>query len=91
MKYTIKDNTFELKYSIRALMMYENITGESFNPKNLTDVLTFLYCIVVSSSKDYSYEFDNFLNDIDENPQILTDLTNWLNSINTNSEILKKN
>lgn len=91
MKYNIKGTDYELRYSIRAMMMYENITGESFNPDNLTNILTFFYCIVVSSSKDYSYSFDEFIDNLDENPNILQELTQWMISVNSTNNLVKKN
>lgn len=80
MKITIKDKEIELKQSLRALIMYENITDKSFEPKSFQDILTFLYCIVLTSSKDYSLiTFDEFIDYIDDNHQVLSDMTKWLN------------
>lgn len=87
----INNREVELKYSIRAMMMYENITGESFNPKNLTDILTFFYCIVVSSMKDYSYSFENFIDELDNEPSKLEELTKWMNDNISNQNTFKKN
>lgn len=81
----------ELKYSIRAMMMYENITESSFNPKNLTDILTFFYCVVVSSMKDYNYSFEQFIDELDNDPSKLEELTNWMNSNISNQNTFKKN
>lgn len=81
----------ELKYSIRAMMMYENITGNSFNPQNLTDILTFFYCIVVSSMKDYSYSFEQFIDELDNEPSKLEELTKWMNNNISNQNTFKKN
>lgn len=91
MNLIINEKNVELKYSIRAMMMYENITDKSFNPVNVTDVLTFFYCIVVASSKDYSLTFDDFIDMIDENPQYITDFTKWIQSIIETQNVIKKN
>lgn len=91
MKIQIKDKEIELKQSLRALLMYENITDKSFNPQNFSDIITYFYCIVVCSSKDYSLSFDEFIDLIDENPVILEEMTKWLNTELTNNNILKKN
>lgn len=88
---TFNNKEIELKYSIRAMMMYENITDNSFNPKTLTDILTFFYCVVVTSMKDYSYSFDNFLDDIDSEPSKLEELTEWMNSNISSQNTFKKN
>lgn len=91
MTININNKEIELKYSIRALMMYENITGNSFNPSNITDMLTFFYCIIISSSKDYSYSFDNFIDDLDKDPSMLESMTKWMQGNNNTHDTLKKN
>ena len=92
MKITIKDKKIELKQTLRALIMYENITDKAFEPKTFQDILTFLYCIVLTSSKDYSLiTFDEFIDYIDENHQVLADMTKWLNDEFAVNGILKKN
>lgn len=91
MKLNFNGKEFDLRQSLRALVMYENITEKEFSPKNFTDILTYLYCIVISSSKDYTMSFDSFLNYLDENPNKLNELTAWLNSEFANNNIIKKN
>lgn len=82
MKVTIKQQEVELRYSMRALFTYENITGQSFNPKTLQDFCTFFYCVVCSSNKDLDLTFDDFIDEvIDPNPQIMNDFAEWLNSV----------
>lgn len=71
MKIKIKDFEVELKWTMRALMMYENIEEKPFNPTTMSEMLTFLYCIVVSSSKKYDLMFDDFIDELDNNPEIL--------------------
>lgn len=90
MKVTIKGKEIELKYSIRALMMYENIAGKTFQPTNLTDMITFCYCIVLSSSGDYSLGLDDFIDEIDNNPELIQEFSTWLESSITNQNKLKK-
>lgn len=92
MKITIKDKEIELRQTLRAFIMYENITEKAFEPKTFQDILTFLYCIVLSSSKDYSLiTFDEFIDFIDENHQVLGDMKKWLNDEFAVNGILKKN
>ena len=90
MKITIKGNEIELKYSIRALMMYENVEGKTFQPKSLQDIMTFFYCVVISSSKDYSITFDDFIDFVDEDNTLITNFTEWLLATTDNQNKLKK-
>ena len=81
MKVTIKEQEVTLRYSMRALFQYENITGQSFNPKTLQDFCTFFYCVLVSSNKDLDLTFDDFIDEvIDPNPQVMNCFAEWLNS-----------
>lgn len=92
MKITIKGKEVELKYSLRALMMYENIENKTFQPTSLQNLMTFFYVIVVASSKDYSLTFDEFIDFVDEDPNnnLLNDFARWLNDITENQNKLKK-
>lgn len=79
MKVRIKEQEVELCYSMRSLFMYENITGQSFNPKTLQDFCTFFYCVVCSSNKDLDLTFDDFIDEvIDPNPQVMNEFAEWL-------------
>lgn len=78
MKITIKDKEIELKYTLRSMLMFENIKGETFSPKNLTDIVTYMYCVVVASGKDYDLQFDDFIDYLDEHPEFVTEFTKWL-------------
>jgi len=92
MKINIKGKEVELKYSLRALMMYENIENKTFQPTSLQNIMTFFYVIVVASSKDYSLTFDEFLDFVDEdqNNNLLKEFAGWLNDIIENQNKLKK-
>ncbi len=75
MKVTIKEKDITLKYTFRALMIYENITNKSFNPKGISDVVIFFYSVVVASSKDTSLTFDDFLDWLDDNPAAINEFS----------------
>ena len=61
MNITYKEKEYELKYSFRSLMIYENITGQGFNPKTLSDLITFFYSLLVTAAKDELIDFNEFL------------------------------
>ena len=86
----IKGKTITLKYSLRAMMMYENITGGTLTPSSLTDVITFFYCVAVSSSMDYSLQMEDFIDWLDENLDVLNEFGGWLQNVVATSNKLKK-
>jgi hypothetical protein len=81
MEITIKEKTISLKYSFRALMIYENITQKSFNPKGISDVVIFFYSVVVATTKDTTLSFDDFLDWMDANPTAINDFSIWLTKV----------
>ena len=94
MKITIDNREYELKYSFRTLMVYENITNKSFEPKSLTDIINLLYsCIIVNdlTKGNTTITYDNFLDWLEKNPVVLTEFSNWLLDIfNTNNLATKE-
>ena len=87
----INDKEIELKQTIRSLLMYENIKGESYQPKNLNDILLYIYCVVVASSKDYSLSYDDFIDWVDEHPDELTQIVKFIQDTQQNQNNIKKN
>lgn len=94
MKITYKDKEYELKYSFRALMIYENITNKSFQPKSLTDLITLFYSMMISSTME-PIDYNEFLDWLDDNPDELNNFSAFiLGVIDTNnmkSPTLNKN
>ncbi len=89
MKVTIKEQEVELRYSMRSLFMYENITGQSFNPKSLQDFCTFFYCVLCSSNKDLDLTFDEFIDEvIDPQPELMNQFAEWLSKTMQKSNFL---
>ena len=77
MKVTYKEKEYELKYSFRALMLYENITQKPFIPKNVTDIITFFYSVLLASAQE-PIDFNEFIDWLDENTDQLNMFSAWL-------------
>lgn len=87
MKIKIKDKELTLHYTIRMMILFENITGENVDFENLksTKQLTtlLLACILASAHKekiDLQLTYDEYIDFLDENGQyeILADFYLWL-------------
>ena len=79
MKVQILGRDIELKATFRAYIIFENITGKSFQQlSTLADVLTFFYATILGSAKTTDISFDDFLDFIDENPNIVTEFSEWI-------------
>lgn len=84
----IGDREIKLRYTFRSLMLYENIQKKSFAPETTTDVLVFMYCVIMGSDKDIKLEFNDFLDMVDENPVLVSEFADWLTGeINKNTTL----
>lgn len=82
MKIQILDREVELKSSFRAYIIFENITGKSFQSvQTLSDVLVFMYATILASLKTTDISFDAFMDYIDSNPNVVTEFSEWLTGV----------
>lgn len=88
MKVLIKDKEIELKYSFRALMIYENIQNKSFNPSSISDMVVFLYSCILASDKSQTLNFDDFMDYLDDHPQLINEFSEWLTNIFKKNQLL---
>lgn len=92
MKLHINDKDVELRWSFRSLLLFENIMQKSFEPKGLTDIITYMYCVIVSSDKDLNFTYDDFLLYLDEHPYLIKEFTEWLQkAVEKNNSLMLKN
>ena len=75
----IKDKQYNAKYSVRALFVWESIAQRNFEQKTLIDQLLFFYSILLSNNDDM-LSWDEFLDAIDEDPNIVPQFTKILMS-----------
>lgn len=90
MKIKIKDKEIELKYKIRAIILYENIMNKSFNPQTSLDVMVFFLCVLLASDKTLQLTLDELIDTVDDNPQILVDFSDWLSNEMTKQNMMSQ-
>lgn len=78
MKVAFNEKEYEIKYSFRAYMIYENIMGKSFSPQGLTDMIIFFYANLLAAAKGDTIKYEDFLDWLDDNPDELSKFSNWL-------------
>lgn len=82
MKIKIKDKEIELKNSFRAFIIYESMQGKVFNPQTMTDIIAYLYSVVLASAKGVDIEFDEFMDWLDDNPSAIGEFMEFLTKSN---------
>ena len=66
MKIKIKDNEYEVKNNVKAMLLFEGITEKPFEIKNLTDFYTYCYAMVYANNTENVPQFDEFLEWFDD-------------------------
>ena len=76
-------NFGELKFrsTFKSIMLFEAITGKSFEIKNVSDQLLYVYCILVACNPDYEQDFEGFLEVLDNDPSQLETLLSRLETL----------
>ena len=90
MNVKINNREITLRYSFRALMLYEKIVGTSFNPKGLTEIMIYFYSTILASDKDIALTFEEFMNWVDENPTVFNEYSVWLTSTLTKNSVMNE-
>lgn len=89
---TIKINgvDYKIKYTIRALFIFEQITGKAFKIENLLDNYIFFYSMILANNPDNTLDWDDFLNCIDDNPNLFQEMNNIVNDEEKKSKVFDK-
>jgi len=82
LKIKIKDKEYTIKQSFRTYLLFEERTGKQISDiQSMKDILELLYCSFKGCNKDFEYDFDSFIDVIDDDPSILTKFNEFNNSI----------
>lgn len=73
-KITINGKEYSIHYTIRALFIWEQITGKPFACKTLLDNYIFFYSMILASNKEDVLSWDDFLDAIDKDPSLFKEM-----------------
>lgn len=85
MKITINKKKYEIKYTIRAIFLFEQITKAAFELKTITDSYIFFYCMLLANNPDNILDWDDFVDALD-NDKTLYDKLNQVMLKQQNTE-----
>jgi len=77
-KIKINKKNYNVKYSLRALFLYEQITGKSFEMTTTMDTFVFYYCMILANNPDTKLTFDEFIDAVDSDPKLAVKFTEVL-------------
>jgi len=89
---TIKINgkDYNIKYTIRSLFIFEQITGKSFEIKTLLDNYVFFYSMLLACNTDDVLTWDEFIDALDEDPTILKQMNDVVEEQQKQSKVFNQ-
>lgn len=90
MELKISDKVYKLKYTIRALFIFEQITNRQFAIKNITDTYIFLYSVLLANNPDMELSFEELINYCDDDITIINNFNKFLLNENQKNNIFDK-
>lgn len=88
-KIKINNKEYNIKYSLRALFIFETITQKPFELKTMLDNYVLYYSMILASNKECDLTWDQFIDAIDQDPTILTNLQETITEKNQMDEMFE--
>lgn len=90
MEITIKEQTYKVKYSIRSLFIFEQLSGKSFTLETLLDQYIFFYSMILANNPECTITFDQFIDVCDEDYALVANLQKYISEVFTKQAQLNK-
>lgn len=93
MEVTIKGVSYKIRYTLRALFIFEQITGKSFNVESSMEQFLFYYSILLANNPGTALSFDDFIDacepDVEGSADIIKAFTDLLTAQEKKMGIMK--
>ena len=86
----INEKTYEFKYSLRSMFIFEEIAGKPFEISALIDTYVFAYSCVLANKDNPSLEFEEFIDACDADPSIIEEFNRFISEEMKKRETLGK-
>ena len=83
----INGKSYNLKYTVRSLFIFEQITGKSFKIETLLDNYLFYYSLILANNSDNVLEWDEYLDAMDDDPQLFKKMSEIIEEQQKKDEI----
>ena len=90
MKITINNKEYKLKYTIRALFIFEQITGRAFEIKTTMDHYLFFYSMLLANNPDNLLDWDEFIDAMDNDSTLITQLNQVISDSTKKNELFNE-
>lgn len=89
-KIKIGKKNYTVKSTVRSLFIFEKITGKQFAINSLIDNYIYFYSILLACNPDMTMTWDEFIDYLDNDPNILNNLNKMLTEAKAVDEVYTK-
>jgi hypothetical protein len=89
-KISINGKDYNIKYTIRSLFIFEQITGKSFAINTLLDNYVFFYSMLIACNSDDVLTWDEFIDALDADPTILKQMNDVVEEQQKQSKVFNQ-
>ena len=88
MTITINNKEYKIKYTLRAIFLFEQITDKPFEIKTLLDNYVFYYAMLLANNGDEFLDWDEFIDAIDNDPKLVAQLAMFMTAQEKKQNVL---
>lgn len=77
MKIEVNKKKYEVRYCVKALVLYEQIVGHSFEVRNMSESIALLSAFLIACNQDEDLTFSKIMQAIDDDISILYEFQDW--------------
>ena len=85
---TINKKKYTVKYTIRALFIFEQIANKPFEVKTLLDNYILFYSLILANNPDNIIEWDEFIDALDNDKKLILQLNKFMTEQEKKNNIL---
>ena len=89
-KIEINGKEYALRYTIRALFIWEQITGKPFAVNTLLDNYILFYAIILANNEDDAPSWDDFIDALDNDPSLFQRMADAVGDLAKRDDIAAK-
>lgn len=80
MEITVSGKSYSFQFGFKSFLLFEGVTGRSFDGTSLTDEITMMLCCIIAGDSRASLVVDDLVVVLDEAPELLTQWRKWFGS-----------
>ena len=88
-KIEINGKEYDLKYTVRSLFLFEQITKKSVKIETLLDNYIFFYCLILANNKETPLDWDDFIDALDNDPTLFQRMTDIISKQQKKNELFE--